>query len=300
LSGGLFYSCSIASITIPNSVTSIGGGAFFACNSLTSVIIPSSITTISDIAFLDCTSLTSVYFNATNTLPEMFNNSFGIEAGADIGTAYYNTGVFEYGTSTPADTAYFQSVGFLNAEAQGPGPDPGPLVCFKEGSRILTKNGYIRIQDLRKGDLIKTVLHNYVPIAMIGKRDIYHAAKKDRIKDQLYKCTSEKYPEVFEELVITGCHSILVDQFASQEQREKTIEVNKIKMVCVTNGKYRLPACVDDRASVYEKPGNYTIYHLALENPDYYMNYGIYANGLLVETCSKRYLKEVSNMTLIN
>ena len=60
-----------------------------------------------------------------------------------------------------------------------------------------------------------------------------------------------------------------------------------------------LPACVDDRASVYETPGLYTIYHLALENENYLSNYGIYANGLLVETCSKRYLKELSNMTLI-
>jgi len=37
---------------------------------------------------------------------------------------------------------------------------------------------------------------------------------------------------------------------------------------------------------------------LALENNDYYMNYGIFANGLLVETTSKRYIKELSNMTL--
>jgi hypothetical protein len=28
------------------------------------------------------------------------------------------------------------------------------------------------------------------------------------------------------------------------------------------------------------------------------MNYGVYANGLLVETCSKRYLKELSHMEL--
>jgi hypothetical protein len=42
-----------------------------------------------------------------------------------------------------------------------------------------------------------------------------------------------------------------------------------------------------------------TIYHIALENDDYYMNYGVYANGLLVETCSKRYLKELSRMELI-
>ena len=67
----------------------------------------------------------------------------------------------------------------------------------------------------------------------------------------------------------------------------------------VTDGKYRLPACADERTSVYDTEGNYTIYHLALENDDYYMNYGIYANGLLVESCSKRYLKELSGMTLI-
>jgi hypothetical protein len=41
------------------------------------------------------------------------------------------------------------------------------------------------------------------------------------------------------------------------------------------------------------------IYHIALENEDYYMNYGIYANGLLVETCSKRYLSELSDMVMI-
>jgi hypothetical protein len=29
------------------------------------------------------------------------------------------------------------------------------------------------------------------------------------------------------------------------------------------------------------------------------MNYGIYANGLLVESCSKRYLAELSGMKLL-
>jgi hypothetical protein len=43
-----------------------------------------------------------------------------------------------------------------------------------------------------------------------------------------------------------------------------------------------------------------TIWHIALENDDYYMNYGIYANGLLVESCSKRYLKELSKMEIVN
>jgi hypothetical protein len=29
------------------------------------------------------------------------------------------------------------------------------------------------------------------------------------------------------------------------------------------------------------------------------MNYGVYANGLLVESCSKRYLTELSNMRIL-
>jgi len=177
------------------------------------------------------------------------------------------------------------------------GPPSNPIPCFKEGSKILTDQGYKLIQDLRKGDFVKTLLHNYLPIDLIGKREIYHPALKERIKDQLYQCSQDHYEEIFEPLIMTGCHSILVDDFVSEEQSEKVIEVNG--NTYVTDRKYRLPACADPRASIYEIPGNYVIYHLALENDDYYMNYGIYANGLLVETCSKRYLKELSNMELI-
>jgi len=186
--------------------------------------------------------------------------------------------------------------GYSNTDLQNAGYDMS-LICFKEDTQILTNKGYIPIQNLRKGDLIKTLKNDYKPIVMIGKREIYHPALQERIKDQLYKCSQNEYPEIFESLCITGCHCILVDNFISEEQKNKTIEINK--KIYVTDNKYRLPAAADNRATVYEKSGDYTIYHLALENDDYYMNYGIFANGLLVETCSKRYLKELSNMTLI-
>ena len=169
--------------------------------------------------------------------------------------------------------------------------------CFKENTKILTNKGYIPIQNLRKGDLVKTLKHDYVPINMIGKRDIHHQ-NEYKNKDQLYKCTKQNYSEIFEDLIITGCHSILVDSFSSKEQRENTIKINGAAYR--TDNKYRLPACCDDRALIYDVAGDFTIYHLALDNTDYYMNYGIYANGLLVETCSKRYLKELSNMELIH
>jgi hypothetical protein len=169
--------------------------------------------------------------------------------------------------------------------------------CFKEGSKILTDKGYKLVEQLKKGDLVKTLLDGYKPIVLIGKREIYHPASEERIKNQLYQYSSEKINELFEPLVITGCHSVLVDHFSSEEQREKVVET--LGEIYVTNKKYRLPACVDERATVYSKEGVYTIYHLALEHENYYCNYGIYANGLLVESCSKRFLKELSNMELI-
>ena len=48
------------SVTIPNSVTSIGDWAFAGCSSLTSITIPESVTSIGAHAFEDCTSLTSI------------------------------------------------------------------------------------------------------------------------------------------------------------------------------------------------------------------------------------------------
>ena len=51
---------SIKSVTIGNSVTSIGDYAFYDCDGLTSVTIGNSVTSIGDYAFFDCDGLTKV------------------------------------------------------------------------------------------------------------------------------------------------------------------------------------------------------------------------------------------------
>ena len=58
-------------------------------------------------------------------------------------------------------------------------------------------------------------------------------------------------------------------------------------------------ACVDERAEPWNSEGLYNIWHIALENADEKMNYGIYVNGgLLVETCSINILKNHSNLKI--
>ena len=69
-----FFACSsLQSVAIPGSVTSIGTGAFTWCSSLQSVTIPGSVTSIGNVAFWGCSSLQSV------TIPDSVT-SIGNEA----------------------------------------------------------------------------------------------------------------------------------------------------------------------------------------------------------------------------
>jgi len=131
---------------------------------------------------------------------------------------------------------------------------------------------------------------------VVGTSKIHNLANNERYEERLYVCKKEKYPEVTEDLIITGCHSILVDNI-TEEQRANLMRV--MKDIYVTDSKYRLIASLDERAEPYACEGIFNIYHFALENDSYYKNYGVFANGLLVESCSKRYLKELSNMTIL-
>ena len=64
-----FFGCSeLTSITIPNSVTTIGSSAFYGCTGLTSITIPNSVTTIGNWAFNGCRGLTSI------TIPNSVTN----------------------------------------------------------------------------------------------------------------------------------------------------------------------------------------------------------------------------------
>ena len=72
INNGAFEGSGLTSVTIPNSVTSIGSSAFRGCTGLTSVIIGDGVTTIRGYAFKDCTALTSVTIgNSVTTIGDL-------------------------------------------------------------------------------------------------------------------------------------------------------------------------------------------------------------------------------------
>ena len=218
---------------------------------------------------------------STTTLTDMFYNATAFQA------VYYPT---TPGYNTNRDTPLYTF--FNNVPVRYP--------CFMEGTQILcfknNKEVYRPIQELRKGDLVKTISNGYLPIYMIGTSEFKNPGHNARVPNRLYKYTSEKYPELFEDLYITGCHSILVP-FLTDEEWDNTKEL--LGDIFITDNHFRLMACLDENSEPYCKAAYINIYHIALENTSYYMNYGVYANGLLVESCSKRYLTELSNMRIL-
>jgi len=181
--------------------------------------------------------------------------------------------------------------------------NPERIMCFGEDTKILCidpednqTEKYIPVQELRNGVLVKTLSSGYQPICMIGNSKIYNPANTLRGKDRLYKCTKENYPELIDDLILTGCHSILTT-FLSDEERNDTEEM--VGRVFVTENRYRLMACIDQRAEPYSEEGVFTIWHFALEHEHIRANYGVFANGLLVETSSKRMMSQYSGMELI-
>jgi hypothetical protein len=171
--------------------------------------------------------------------------------------------------------------------------------CFLVGSLILCQvqgvDTYVPVEKLAKGTLVKTSLNGYKPVVLIGNGSIQNPGTDERTEQRLYTCSPSKYPELTQDLFLTGCHSILVSTLTDKEREETTKHLGRIY---VTDKKYRLIACIDERAEPWASEGSYTIWHFALDHENELMNYGVYANGLLVETCSIRILKTFSNMKL--
>jgi hypothetical protein len=155
--------------------------------------------------------------------------------------------------------------------------------CFNEGTEILCfineKEVYVPIQNIRNGFLIKTYIHGYIEVDLIGKKSMINNPSDDNCMYIMHKTNN-----MTNDLIITKNHAILVDKITDDEKEAQ-------KQFDIIDGKYLLLA---SKTSKFEKIRDrkiYTYYHLVLKDDkdiDGIRRFGIYANGVLTESISKR------------
>lgn len=165
--------------------------------------------------------------------------------------------------------------------------------CFNEGTKILCLNNgmedeYIPIDKLKKGDLVKSYKHGYRRIKKIIKNIMVNNPTKVDCCMYVMKKTDDN--GLIDDLMITGSHSILVDNLGEYKKEND-------ELFCgtpVIDDKYLLLACVSKDFIKLNEICIYTHYHFILENDgDNYVRYGIWANGILTETPSLDYFMKI-------
>jgi len=181
-----------------------------------------------------------------------------------------------------ANVTFAGSGNRLNYEAQ-----VTPVICFNKGTKILCNDGekdvYRLIEDIKSGDLVKTLGHGDLPVehiaygAMINNPSVFHEC--------MYRLPSSN-PE-FDDLVVTGGHGILKETLSEEEILADEEWFTVLAADSHIDGLYlqRAGFCKD---FVQETNNDqYIFYHLSLKGEEG-RRYGIWANGILSESTYKR------------
>lgn len=277
-----FESCVLlSSVSLANGLLTIGASAFGSCPALTSIIIPSSVTTIGNACFED-SGLTTIRIPSSVVTIGTY-----IVAGNPLTTLYTDI------PGTPI-VSYFQTnYPLVNIIYDFP-PN---AICFKEDTQILcsvdNKEVYVPINKLKKGDLVKTYKGSYLPVSMLGTSKVYNPQNSRKSANRLYTYSKKTHPELIDDLVITGGHSVCVDSL-SDSQSQLLLRI--FKGLGKIDDKFLVLACLDESAQPYSVEGLYTVWHVALDAENDDTIYGIYANGKLVESCSKSMMMKTKNI----
>lgn len=153
-------------------------------------------------------------------------------------------------------------------------------LCYEKNTLILVLENneevYKKVCELKVGDLVKTYKHGYKKIKII-KSFKYKVFSKDNDANYLYRMKENG-------VILTGGHSILVDNFSEEEEKldkkygfTQNIEDKKLLLACISN---RFEKIDDDK--------EYELYHFSLENDNPSKHYGVYINdGILSESSSE-------------
>ena len=178
----------------------------------------------------------------------------------------------------------------------------GEVPCFLQGSKILRldpetdEEYYVPVETLRRGDLIRTATCGYKAVAFIGRGTVQNPADDPDKKNRLYGFRDAKgrHPTLY----LTGEHCLLYKKSEISEAKRREVREH-MGDDYITETFHRVPACLDEKREAYRGHGPATIWHFALEHNNLYNNYAVWANGILVETCSIDFLTKKARLELV-
>jgi hypothetical protein len=167
-------------------------------------------------------------------------------------------------------------------------------ICFKKGTKILCENDmYVLIEELKIGDLVKTYKHGYQKVIMSAHSSLCNYSQNKL--NQLYTYSRESNPDLIEDLHLTGGHSLLLETLTEEESNDMN-QINWAKEDFMVEDKYKLLAGFSSQLCIATEQ-QVEIYHFVLEPPENAKPshvYGIYANGILAESCSQGAMEQIS------
>ena len=169
--------------------------------------------------------------------------------------------------------------------------------CFSEGTRILgltaqLKEEYRLVQDLLIGDFIKSYLHGYRKVSKILKGFFVNNPTEQGVANCMYRMSKTEDNGLIEDLTLTRNHGVLVEKLTEDE--EKKVDKNNLPII---DGLLSIITADSDKFEKVEDTNVYNYYHFSLDGDgDNDRRFGVYANGLLVETPSNNMMDDAMNI----
>ena len=152
--------------------------------------------------------------------------------------------------------------------------------CFTNGTKILCENGYLLVDYLKQGDLVQTYRHGSLPIEYIYSEQIIN--NPTNIYKSMYRLpTFEGYGD----LIVMGGNGVLKQTLDTQDFKNDP-ELFKVRSNFVVDS-FLLQRVAHCKNFIKITDNNmYTYYYLSLKGRKY-QRYGIWANGVLMESTFK-------------
>jgi hypothetical protein len=179
--------------------------------------------------------------------------------------------------------------------------------CFSEGTKILSlsnqqhidgcltsqlKEEYRLVQDLIIGDYVKTYLHGYRKVSRIISGNFVNNPKDEGVANCMYRMIKTEDNGLIEDLTLTRNHGVLVEKLTENEEKK----VDKNNLPVIDNLLSIITADSDKFEKVLDN-NVYKYYHFSLNGDgDEDRQFGVYANGILVEVPSNNMMDNVLNV----